>query len=177
MKDNSEAINALNYLDKNQEESLNRLIKLLKFPSISTKIEHKKDCINASKWLGEELASIGFNVEILETSGNPMVVANYKTTGPHYLFYGHYDVQPIDPIELWNDDPFQPKVEATASGKILKSRGSSDDKGQLMTFIEACRALKETNGKLPCQITVLLEGEEEIGSPSMKEFLIASVRR
>ena len=99
-----------------------------------------------------------------------MVVANFKGNGPHYLFYGHYDVQPIDPIELWKTDPFIPVIEDTHSGKVLRSRGSSDDKGQLMTFIEACRSFINTSGTLPCEITILLEGEEEI---LLDAFLIA----
>ena len=162
---------ALNYLDENKQSSLKRLIDLLKIPSISTKQENKKNCIYASEWLKNELIEIGFKVDLISTTGNPMVVANFKGNGPHYLFYGHYDVQPIDPIELWKTDPFIPIIENTTAGKVLKARGSSDDKGQLMTFIEACRAIKKTSGTLPCQITILLEGEEEIGSPSMQKFL------
>ncbi len=162
---------ALNYFEKNKELSLKRLIDLLKIPSISTKDENKKNCIHASDWLRKELAEIGFDVDVITTSGNPMVIAKFRGNGPHYLFYGHYDVQPIDPIELWKTDPFIPVIEDTHSGKVLRSRGSSDDKGQLMTFIEACRSFINTSGTLPCEITILLEGEEEIGSPSMQKFL------
>ena len=106
-----------------------------------------------------------------------MVVAHHdgaSPNAPNLLFYGHYDVQPVDPIELWEDDPFEPAVKTGDSGrKIITGRGTSDDKGQLMTFVEACRAYKETTGALPCRITILFEGEEESGSPSLKPFLKA----
>ena len=84
----------------------------------------------------------------------------------HILFYGHYDVQPVDPIELWHRDPFDPAVEQTPKGPVIRGRGSSDDKGQLMTFVEACRAWKAVHGTLPCKITFFFEGEES-GSPSL----------
>jgi acetylornithine deacetylase/succinyl-diaminopimelate desuccinylase-like protein len=87
------------------------------------------------------------------------------------LFYGHYDVQPVDPLELWDNDPFDPQVEETEDGPVIRGRGTSDDKGQLMTFVEACRAWKSVHGELPCKITFLLEGEEESGSPSLVPFL------
>ena len=85
-----------------------------------------------------------------------MVVAHFEQEGPHFLFYGHYDVQPIDPIELWNHDPFEPKIEKSHNVEIIKARGASDDKGQVMTFIEACRAHIKTSGTLPCKISILL---------------------
>jgi len=90
---------------------------------------------------------------------------------PHVLFYGHYDVQPVDPLNLWHDDPFDPKVKTIDGVKVITGRGSSDDKGQLMTFVEACRAYKQVHGALPCKVTVLFEGEEESGSKSLKPFL------
>ena len=117
------------------------------------------------------MTDIGFEASTRETNGHPMVVAHFETKGPHFLFYGHYDVQPVDPIELWNQGPFKPSIEETDKGKVIRARGASDDKGQVMTFIEACRAHIKTSGTLPCKITILLEGEEEIGSPSMTQFL------
>src|SRR3546814_76295 len=94
---------------------------------------------------------------------------------PHILFYGHYDVQPVDPIDLWEDDPFTPAIKDMGNGrKVITGRGTSDDKGQLMTFVEACRAYKDVNGSLPIRITILFEGEEESGSPSLKPFLEAN---
>ena len=162
---------ALNYLDHNKDESLKRLFDILKIPSISTQEKYSKDCLNAANWFVEQLKDIGFDASIRETDGHPMVVAHFEQEGPHFLFYGHYDVQPIDPIELWNHDPFEPKIEKSHNGEIIKARGASDDKGQVMTFIEACRAHIKTSGTLPCKISILLEGEEEIGSPSMSKFL------
>ena len=93
---------------------------------------------------------------------------------PHVLFYGHYDVQPVDPIDLWDTPPFDPQIEDTPNGQVIRGRGSSDDKGQLMTFVEACRAWKAVNGSLPCRITFFFEGEEESGSPSLIPFLEAN---
>ena len=96
-------------------------------------------------------------------------------TAPHVLFYGHYDVQPVDPLELWKTDPFAPSLVTGDDGqKVIAARGSSDDKGQLMTFVEACRAYKAVHGKLPCKVTILFEGEEESGSRSLKPFLEAN---
>ncbi len=100
-----------------------------------------------------------------------MVVGHGGTGGRHLLFYGHYDVQPVDPLELWDRDPFDPEVQDTPKGKVIRARGSSDDKGQLMTFIEACRAWKHVHGSLPGKLTIFLEGEEESSSPSLIPFL------
>ncbi len=165
---------ALEYLDNNQDESLERLFEILRIPSISTKNNNKKDCLKAADWFVQQLKDIGFKASIRKTSGHPMVVAHFENDGPHFLFYGHYDVQPVDPLDLWDHDPFHPKIEDAPKGKIIKARGASDDKGQVMTFIEACRAHIKTSGTLPCKITILLEGEEEIGSPSMSNFLKAN---
>jgi len=100
-----------------------------------------------------------------------MVVGHVEGPGPHLLFYGHYDVQPVDPLDLWENDPFDPRLEDTAKGRVIRGRGSSDDKGQLMTFVEACRAWKAVHGSLPCSITFFFEGEEESGSPSLTPFM------
>jgi acetylornithine deacetylase/succinyl-diaminopimelate desuccinylase-like protein len=100
-----------------------------------------------------------------------MVIAHSGGEGPHILFYGHYDVQPVDPLDLWDNDPFDPQIEDTAKGPVIRGRGSSDDKGQLMTFVEACRAWKAVHGTLPANITLFFEGEEESGSPSLTPFM------
>ena len=158
-------------IDKGLPEAIERLMGLLRIPSISTDPAWKADCAKAADWLVEDLNSIGFKAESRPTPGHPMVVAHGGEGERHILFYGHYDVQPVDPLHLWNRDPFDPAIESTAKGDVIRGRGSSDDKGQLMTFIEACRAWIAVNGKLPCRITIFLEGEEESGSPSLIPFM------
>lgn len=166
----------LDRIDADLDASLERLFSLLRIPSISTDQAYAKDVRRAAEWLVNDLKSIGFEASVRETEGHPMVVAHHDgpAGAPHLLFYGHYDVQPVDPLSLWEDDPFDPKLKEIEPGrKIITGRGSSDDKGQLMLFVEACRAWKAVHGSLPCKITLLFEGEEETGSPSLKPFLEA----
>ncbi|MBS1301601.1 M20/M25/M40 family metallo-hydrolase [Loktanella sp. SALINAS62] len=161
----------LSRIDTDLEHATDRLLDLLRIPSISTDPAYKPDCERAADWLVSDLQSIGFDAAKHPTTGHPMVVAQTGGDGPRILFYGHYDVQPADPLHLWDRDPFDPAVEDTAKGRVIRGRGSSDDKGQLMTFIEACRAWKQVHGQLPANITIFLEGEEESGSPSLIPFL------
>jgi len=160
-------------LDADQPAALDRLFELLRFQSISTDPAYAEQCQAAAAWLAEDLAGIGFDARVAPTVGHPMVVAHdLSAEGPHLLFYGHYDVQPVDPLELWGRDPFEPQVVARDDGtRFISTRGACDDKGQLMTFVEACRAYKAANGALPCKITILLEGEEESGGESLPPFL------
>ncbi|MFK0162508.1 M20/M25/M40 family metallo-hydrolase [Rhizobium sp. NPDC090279] len=168
----------LDHADQNLPSSLDNLFELLRIKSISTDPDYKAECRKAAEWLAAYLNSLGFQASVRDTPGHPMVVAHHdagSADAPHVLFYGHYDVQPVDPIELWESDPFTPSIKDMGNGrKILTGRGTSDDKGQLMTFIEAVRAYKETRGALPVRITILFEGEEESGSPSLKPFLEAN---
>lgn len=164
----------LTKIDENLDAATTRLIDLLRIPSISTDPAYKDDCDKAADWLVEDLKSIGFDASKRITPGHPMVVAHSGGDGPHILFYGHYDVQPVDPLDLWDNDPFDPQVEDTAKGPVIRGRGSSDDKGQLMTFVEACRAWKQVHGTLPANITLFFEGEEESGSPSLVPFMQAN---
>lgn len=165
----------LDHIDATLPEALDRLIDLLRIPSISTDAAFKPDCARAADWLVADLTTLGFDASARPTPGHPMVVAHGGTgTGTHLLFYGHYDVQPVDPLSLWTRDPFDPTIEETPKGRVLRARGSSDDKGQLMTFIEACRAWKAVHGTLPGKLTIFLEGEEESGSPSLIPFLQAN---
>ncbi len=164
-------IPVLDKIDANLTTATDRLLDLLRIPSISTDPAFAADCDRAADWLVADLQSIGFEASKRPTPGHPMVVAHSGGDGPHILFYGHYDVQPVDPIELWDNDPFDPQIEDTAKGKVIRGRGSSDDKGQLMTFVEACRAWKEVHGSLPANITLFFEGEEESGSPSLVPYM------
>lgn len=161
----------LSRIDEDLPAALDRLMALLRIPSISTDPAYKADCDRAADWLVADLASFGVKAEKRATPGHPMVMGHVDGDGPHVLFYGHYDVQPVDPLNLWDRDPFDPAIEDTAKGKVIRGRGASDDKGQLMTFVEACRAWKEIHGSFPCKITFFFEGEEESGSPSLIPFL------
>ena len=162
----------LSRIDSEMEQNLNRLFDFLKIKSISTDPEFEKDCAEAADWLVADLKSFGAKVEKYETGGHPLVLGDLGSdSGPHILFYGHYDVQPVDPLELWDNDPFEPVIEKLPSGPVIRARGSSDDKGQLMTFVEACRAWVAQNGSLPFKVTFFFEGEEESGSPNLVPFM------
>ena len=161
----------LDQIDSDLLNSIDRLFELLRIQSISTDPAYKDECQKAADWLVSDLNSIGFNASKRETSGHPMVIGHSEGASPHVMFYGHYDVQPADPLELWNNPPFEPTVEETKKGKVIRARGAADDKGQLMTFVEACRAWKKVNGRLPIKISIFFEGEEESGSPSLVPFM------
>ncbi|MFK7753705.1 MAG: M20/M25/M40 family metallo-hydrolase [Sedimentitalea sp.] len=161
----------LERIDSDLPDAIERLLDLLRIPSISTDPAFKTDCETAADWLVDDLNGLGIATQKRPTTGHPMVVGHLNGPGPHLLFYGHYDVQPVDPLELWDRDPFDPELQDTAKGQVIRGRGSSDDKGQLMTFIEACRAWKAVHGTLPCKLTFFLEGEEESGSPSLVPFM------
>ncbi|MBP0617533.1 M20/M25/M40 family metallo-hydrolase [Jiella mangrovi] len=167
----------LGCLDLNLDRSVERLSALLRIPSISTDPDYREQCRLAAEFLVGDLSAIGFTASVRETPGHPMVVAHHEgpENAPHVLFYGHYDVQPVDPVSEWKTGPFEPVVESRLDGtRKIVARGSADDKGQLMTFIEACRAFKAETGGLPCRVTIFLEGEEESGSPSLNPFLDAN---
>lgn len=166
---------ALAAADAGVEAGLARLMELIAIPSISAEPERAGDVVRAAKWLADDLASMGFEASVRPTERHPMVVAHDTSAAdgaPHVVFYGHYDVQPVDPLELWDADPFAPALVAQPDGETwITGRGASDDKGALMTFVEACRAWKAATGALPCRVTMVLEGEEEIASPSLGPFL------
>ena len=169
----------LDHLDGDLEAAIDRLFHLIRFESISTDPAFADECRQAAHWLARDLAEIGFETRVADTPGHPMVVGHHPgpdgTGTPHVLFYGHYDVQPVDPLELWTTGaPFEPRIVARDDGtRYIHGRGASDDKGQTMTFIEACRAWKAATGALPCRVTILLEGEEESGGESLPPFLEA----
>ncbi|MCJ1899551.1 MULTISPECIES: dipeptidase [Paracoccus] len=172
MTDNSRIGEVLSTLDAGLPQALDRLMEFLRIPSVSTDPAYAAEVRRAAEWLCAELVSLGFRAELRDTPGHPMVVAHSpKGTRRPLLFYGHYDVQPVDPLELWERPPFEPHIEDTPQGKVIRGRGASDDKGQLMTFVEAFRAWKAVHGSLPSDLVLLFEGEEESGSPSLRPFL------
>lgn len=170
----------LQRIDRDLDASLDRLFALLRIQSISTDPAYKESCRAAAAHVAADLKSIGFAAEVRPTAGHPVVVgkAPNGSTGsnrPRVLFYGHYDVQPVDPLDLWTHPPFEPRIETLPDGrKIIVARGACDDKGQAMTFIEACRAFKAVTGSLPLPITMMIEGEEECGSRHLFDFVRAN---
>jgi len=168
----------LERLAQGRTAAIDRLFEVLAIPSISTDPAYHESCVQAADWFAQTLREIGFSAQVEPTGGKPMVLARLRnrdgTPRPHVLFYGHYDVQPPDPLEAWTAPPFDAQlVEDPQHGQIIVARGASDDKGQVMTFIEACRAWIHATGAPPVDVTVLLEGEEESGSPSLAPFLAA----
>lgn len=161
----------LAHIDADLPNALDRLLDLLRIQSISTDPAFAKECDKAADWLVDDLKTMGVVASKRKTPKHPMVVGHAEGDGTHVMFYGHYDVQPVDPLELWNSDPFAPAVEDTPNGKVIRGRGAADDKGQLMTFVEACRAYHAVHGKLPAKISFFFEGEEESGSPSLVPFM------
>jgi acetylornithine deacetylase/succinyl-diaminopimelate desuccinylase-like protein len=163
----------LGRIDRDIEQSVERLFALLRIASISTDPAYKEQCRAAAEHVAADLRSIGFEAGLRPTEGHPVVVAKADGgSGPRVLFYGHYDVQPVDPLRLWKTPPFEPRIETLADGRqIIVARGACDDKGQAMTFIEACRAYKAVTGKLPLAITTMIEGEEECGSQHLFKFV------
>lgn len=182
MSDRTDAIERVfARIDRNETDAIARLTEFLRIPSVSTDPAFDAETRRCAEWAARELASLGFEAEAVATDGHPMVVATHPGAPgsegrPRILYYGHYDVQPADPLELWSSPPFEPTIVpghafAGKPGKRIVARGAVDDKGQVMTFIEALRAWHEACGGPPCPVTVLLEGEEESGSRSLRPFL------
>ena len=167
----------LDRIDADLDKSLERLFAWLRIKSISTDSAFKTECVAAAQFIAKDMTSLGFETTVRPTTGHPVVIgksngATAANDGPRVLFYGHYDVQPVDPLDLWETPPFEPRVATLPGGrKILVGRGACDDKGQVMTFLEACRAFKAVTGKLPLDITMMIEGEEEMGSKNLFEFV------
>jgi acetylornithine deacetylase/succinyl-diaminopimelate desuccinylase-like protein len=168
----------LHHIDAGLDASRARLFDLLRIPSISAQPVHAADCERAAEWVRGQLAGLGFTVAVRPTPGHPVVVAQHPGpagyTGPHVLFYGHYDVQPIDPLELWRTPPFDPQYVDGPHGKRFVARGAVDDKGQTMMFVEALRAWHDAGGGIPARLTLVIEGEEEVGSINLEPFLVAN---
>ena len=158
------------YVSAHQARLLDELLDFLRIPSVSTLPEHKADVERAAEFTAAALRAVGLpHVEIIQTAGHPLVYAESLAAPgkPTVLCYGHYDVQPPDPLELWNSPPFEPVI---ANGNIY-ARGSADDKGQFYTHIKAIEALRELGGALPLNVKFLIEGEEEIGGKSVAKFV------
>lgn len=163
-------MNLTEFIEGKRQEHLAELCEFLRIPSVSAKSEHKPDIDRASKWVAERLRAAGFKtVEIVPTDLHPLVYAESLAAPgkPTMLFYGHYDVQPPEPLELWTSPPFDPQ---SRNGNIY-GRGTADDKGQVHIHLKALESLYKLNGEFPINIKVLIEGEEEVGSVSLWNFV------
>lgn len=165
----------LDYLKQNQPRFLAELCEFLRFPSVSAQSKHKDDLQKCADWLMEHCLKIGLEAEVCQTAGHPIVLAKTPKAGAakdgkkrqHFLVYGHYDVQPPEPLELWKTPPFEPRI----AGRSLFARGSTDNKGQIFAHLKAVEAYLKTGTPLPCDLTFLIEGEEEVGGKNLVEFL------
>ena len=165
-----------NYFELNRSEHLNELKEFLRIPSVSALSDYKSDMQTAAEWLADSLKKVGLeNVSIDETKGHPVVYADWLHAEgkPTILVYGHYDVQPVDPLNLWESEPFDPQVRDNK----LYARGASDDKGQVYMHVKAIEALFKTEGTLPVNVKFCIEGEEEIGSPNLPEYVLANTEK
>ncbi|MDP0928677.1 M20/M25/M40 family metallo-hydrolase [Paracoccus onubensis] len=165
---------ALEEVDANLEKSVADLLELISIPSVSGEEAGKPGIAQAAEWLNDALAGIGFSSRVVKTACNPVVLARSDGApegGKRLLFYGHYDVQPVAPRDAWTHDPFAPKIIEEDGLRRFYGRGASDSKSQLWSFVEALRAWKAANGTFPANIVIMLEGEEEMGSPSLSDFL------
>lgn len=166
----------LDRLEADHDGAMARWFEWLRIPSVSAQPAHAADCQQAAEWVAGQLAGMGFAAELCATPGHPVVLARHPgrgAQGPHLLYYGHYDVQPAEPLELWSSPPFAPRVVEDPRGPRVVARGAVDDKGQVMLWLEALRAWIAVHGAPPMRVTVLIEGEEEIGSPNLDAVLTA----
>jgi len=163
----------IDYLKEHQSRFVDELCEYVRFPSVSAQPQHRQDLHACAEWVTKHSQSIGLEARLCPTEGHPIIVAKTHrantTNGhrPHFLIYGHYDVQPPEPFELWKSPPFEPRIE----GSSLFARGACDNKGQNLAHLKALEAYLKTNTELPCDITFVIEGEEEVGSKSLTSFL------
>ena len=165
-------------IERDRRAQLERLFEWLRIPSISMVPAAAPDCTRAAEWCAADLRGLGFDASLRPSLSHPMVVGHRKSStpgAPHVLFYGHYDVQPVDPLDLWTRPPFEPYLaEDARNGKMIFARGSSDDKGQVMTFLDAVRGWIAATGDVPITLTVLIEGDEEADSGPLDAFIRAN---
>ena len=166
----------LDYLKRNQARFVAELCAFLRFPSVSAQPQHQKDMLACAEWLANHCRKIGLTARICPTNGHPIVLAKTPqraapTRGeggrPHFMVYGHYDVQPPEPLDLWKSPPFAPRIQ----GRSIFARGSTDNKGQHFAHLKAVEAYLKTGTPLPCDLTFVIEGEEEVGSANLAKFL------
>lgn len=170
----SERVHA--YIDENRARFQDELFEFLRVPSVSARSEHRADTRRAAEWLAERMRDAGLQVSIEDTPGHPIVVGEWRGAGenaPTVLIYGHYDVQPAEPLELWTSPPFEP---ALRDGRIY-ARGSVDDKGQIFLHVKALESHMKTHSRLPANVVVVAEGEEEVGSANLMPFVEAHAKR
>ena len=164
----------LTFLRENESRFVDQLTEYLRFPSVSAQPEHSADMNSCAGWLVDRCKSIGLKTKLHRTAGHPIVIASSprkkNSTKPHFLVYGHYDVQPPEPFELWKTPPFEPTIKKGA----IYARGSTDNKGQHLAHLNAIEAFLKTGTELPCDITFVVEGEEEVGSEHLAPFLRAN---
>lgn len=165
----------IDYLKQNQSRAIKELCEYVRFPSVSAQPQHRQDLRACAQWVVKHCRQIGLEARLCPTPGNPIVVAKTPRakarTGhrPHFVVYGHYDVQPPEPLDLWKSPPFEPRIV----GRSLFGRGASDNKGQNLAHLKAVEAYLKTGTELPCDLTFVIEGEEEVGSSSLASFLKA----
>ncbi|CAN5888336.1 dipeptidase [soil metagenome] len=162
--------NVRQYLNDNRQRFQDELFEFLRIPSVSARSEHKADVRSAAEWLMQKMGEAGLDVSLHETAGHPVILGEWRGAGesaPTLLIYGHYDVQPPEPLDLWTSPAFEPEIR---DGRIY-ARGSVDDKGQLYLHVKAIEAHLRTSGRLPVNVVVLAEGEEEVGSEHLMPFV------
>ncbi len=171
----------LDYLKRNQDRFVAELCEFLRFPSVSAQPQYEKDMCACAEWLASHCRKIGLQAQVCPTDGHPIVLArtplaapkhseggrSKSSRRPHFMVYGHYDVQPPEPLDLWKSPPFRPRIR----GRSLFARGASDNKGQLFAHLKAAEAYLKTGTPLPCDLTFVIEGEEEVGSVSLAKFI------
>jgi acetylornithine deacetylase/succinyl-diaminopimelate desuccinylase-like protein len=164
----------IDYLKQNESRFIAELCEYVRFPSVSAQPQHREDLKSCAKWLTKHCRKIGLKARLCPTHGHPIVLAKTPSgtsassrRRPHFLVYGHYDVQPPEPFELWKSPPFEPRIK----GRSLFARGASDNKGQNLAHLKAVEAYLKTGTELPCDLTFVIEGEEEVGSKSLARFL------